>query len=274
MGIGKLVKDKHYPQMTWEFLNRIFTIEYFRFFLFGFTVTPIFVNFIDLINKKSCGLSGVSANNICIISSGLSLPFSWEAMWIASIIYLIAYVVYLLFCPPFIRKYKNIENYISKALPNRNIAHEWLEFIRKNKEILIDNNDFFQKLRDSSFNSRVNIEINTKKDLEELYIKEFINENKSGILISSNNSFTIYGNFEGKTLIFNYNPDSKSSDIQISENYKEIVLSLFDINEKTKTISKVICYILLIFSFFFFLIILYQNISKTFEYILLSIFVS
>lgn len=182
--------------------------------------------------------------------------------------YLVAYVFYLLLCPAFVKKHKNIENYISKNLPNRNIIHEWSNFIRKNGGEIIKNKKLFKKLRDSSFNSQVYISIEKKVEFFNNYSLNCARENKSGFMVGVGGIFVVYGSLDDRYVVMRYNRSVNKEYENQDEDYKEIALSLFDLNEKTKISFKILCYISILISSLLFIFVLSQNIIGTVSYII------
>jgi hypothetical protein len=263
----EVMRNTLYSKLTWEFLNKIYTIEYFKFFLFGFTVTPIFVNSINLISKNSCIEGSKEVSNFCSIINGMALPFSWKVMWIGSIFYLFSYVIYLLFCPYFVKKYKNIENYIYKNLPNRSIIHEWADFVANNRVNLIRDEQFFEKLKGSLFNSKISASISPIKFIKCQPTYSFIGERNSGFFVGQTGNFIIYGVSDERVVLIRYDDYIFSKENNINEDYKEIVFSLFDLSEKIRRKCKIFCYSMVFVSGLCFLIVLIQNIMKTIFYI-------
>ena len=85
----------------WQFMNSLFKPSLTRFFVSWFALAPAVV--------------WITGNLDEIILFGklvpLSLPFNWEILWWASLVYASAYVVYLFLCPRFLQRYPNFTAY-------------------------------------------------------------------------------------------------------------------------------------------------------------------
>lgn len=94
----------------WQFLNSFFQPSVTRFFISWFALAPVFVRAIEnLPDPLLIPLAGTS------VSLSLRLPFSWEVLWWASLIYALAFVMYLIICPGFIKRYPSYNAYIDRG---------------------------------------------------------------------------------------------------------------------------------------------------------------
>lgn len=94
----------------WQFLNVFFKPTVTRFFICWFALAPAVVKAIQGLPSPLIITVGKSTYPIA-----LELPFSWEVLWWASLIYAIAFVLHLLFCPDFIKRYPSYNEYTSRG---------------------------------------------------------------------------------------------------------------------------------------------------------------
>jgi hypothetical protein len=59
----------------------------------------------------------------------LELPFTWELLWIASLIFLASWILYIIFCPGFIIEYPTYQDYLERDHDPRWIVWESKEVI-------------------------------------------------------------------------------------------------------------------------------------------------
>lgn len=89
-------------------------------------------------------------------SFNLSLPFYWQFLWYSSFSFVLAYILYIKFCPQFIRKYNSFGDYFALMHSPR-----WL--------IVESKNIFNKKMDVDKFYKR----ISTKNYTEEIEIDKF-----------------------------------------------------------------------------------------------------
>lgn len=85
----------------WQFMNSLFKPSLTRFFVSWFALAPAVVWITGKLDEVT--LFGKSVP--------LSLPFNWEILWWASLVYAVAYVLYLFLCPRFVQRYPNFTAY-------------------------------------------------------------------------------------------------------------------------------------------------------------------
>jgi hypothetical protein len=55
----------------------------------------------------------------------VGLPFSWQVLWVASFLFFIAFVIYVVACPSFIKRYPDYSAYLAHGHSIRWIVHEF-----------------------------------------------------------------------------------------------------------------------------------------------------
>lgn len=94
----------------WQFLNAFFIPSITRFFITWFALAPAVVKLFQYLpNPLVISYGGENYSFL------LNLPFRWEILWWASLLYAIALSIYLLFCPGFIKRYPNFSSYTDRG---------------------------------------------------------------------------------------------------------------------------------------------------------------
>lgn len=103
----------------WEKYKSFFQITIFKYLVMWFSLVPIVANIIQNLPDKYEVTLGTQAYFI-----SLTLPFNWQLLWISSVFFVIALVVYHIFCPNFISKYNSFKDYESYSHDPRWVAWE------------------------------------------------------------------------------------------------------------------------------------------------------
>jgi len=88
----------------WQFFKDFFRIAFLRYLLFWFAVVPIFVKLLSELPEK---LKFPGTDYFLT----LSLPFTWWLLWLASLCYFLAFILFHAFCPQFIKRYPSFTEY-------------------------------------------------------------------------------------------------------------------------------------------------------------------
>jgi len=86
----------------WQWYKKVFGEVIFKFFV-------SFISLLPIISKVF--QAPTQSNSVANVETQLRSLFDWRALWLAAIFYLIAYLLYSLFCPKFIRTYNNFKDY-------------------------------------------------------------------------------------------------------------------------------------------------------------------
>src|SRR4051794_14633667 len=90
-------------KLHWQVFRDLFSIQILKYFVVWFSIVPIAVYV----------LQGVPENVRIFVTSDqpisftLGLPFNWVVLWLASLAYTAALVIYKVFCPTLISRYHN-----------------------------------------------------------------------------------------------------------------------------------------------------------------------
>lgn len=111
-------------EVNWQWYRSYFSLNYIRYFATWFALAPLFQGVSDL--NKDYG-------QICAVGNCLNvdfnLPFSWWILWIASILFIFAFALYLIYCPGFIKKYSSFSDYESHRHAPRWASWEALHLV-------------------------------------------------------------------------------------------------------------------------------------------------
>lgn len=103
----------------WEKYKGFFQVTVFRYLVLWFSIVPIVVTLLEGFQKPLV----LMWNNQKIVLQ-LTLPFSWQLLWLSSLLFFIALALYHWWCPPFIKKYNQFSEYQSYANDPRWLAWE------------------------------------------------------------------------------------------------------------------------------------------------------
>jgi len=101
----------------WEEYKHFFQIAYFRYLVVWFTLVPLLASLLEGLQRPLVLQVGEHQ-----LSFSLGLPFSWELLWLSSLFFFLAYVVYVIFCPAFIKQYNQYSEYSAYGHDPRWIA--------------------------------------------------------------------------------------------------------------------------------------------------------
>ena len=114
----------------WEEYRDFFQLWYIKFFISWFALVPIAHRFLNEVPTKiefsldwTKGFvpeAEIVATQPIILN--MSLPFSWQILWVASFFFFVAFVIYQVKCPEFVKKYNRYADYSSMGHDPRHIA--------------------------------------------------------------------------------------------------------------------------------------------------------
>lgn len=150
--IGKLRKIKKYSEekhwVHWQWYKSLFSIVIFRYFVTFFSIIPLLAKLLSQVPSKFKLTIGEEIYNV-----NLTLPFSWELLWVSAFLYTLSYVLYLVFCPRFIKTYNSYSEYNSHGHSPR-----WLVWLAK--DIVNDKHQvskFFERMNEKKYLNNENI---------------------------------------------------------------------------------------------------------------------
>ncbi|MCQ4256493.1 hypothetical protein [Stutzerimonas stutzeri] len=105
----------------WEAYKSFYQITIFRYLTVWFSIVPIAAGILyGLPDPLPLSINGIT------YEIELSLPFNWQILWLSSFLFLISFVVYLKYCPSFIKQYNRFSDYLSYGHDRR-----WISWLAK-----------------------------------------------------------------------------------------------------------------------------------------------
>ena len=90
----------------WQWYKKFFNVTVFKYLVTWFAIVPLFAKILSKLPKE------ISFKPIDVVYTiTLELPFYWELLWISSLLFVIAYLLYLMYCPQFIKTYSSYKDY-------------------------------------------------------------------------------------------------------------------------------------------------------------------
>lgn len=115
MSLTKWLDD----HLRWEKYKDLFHITVFRYLVLWFSIVPLIASLLEGLRKPlDITLGGHT------VALALALPFSWELLWVSSLFFIGALMLYQLRCPAFVKKYNNFADYLAYQHDSRWLAHE------------------------------------------------------------------------------------------------------------------------------------------------------
>jgi len=115
----------------WEEYRDFFQLWYVRYFIGWFSLVPLLHRIlrglpdkIQISNDWAGVVPGVTFSPQAPLVLNFSLPFTWQLLWIASFLFFVAFLIYHLKCPPFVKKYNRYSDYTSYGHDLRHLAWE------------------------------------------------------------------------------------------------------------------------------------------------------
>jgi len=226
----------------WQWYKSFFSITILRYLVTWFSIVPVFVKLFQGINEPIIIQTSVTT----LIKLNLSLPFSWEVLWLSSLAFVFALLLYQVACPAFIKTYNSYGDYKSYKHSPRWIIWETLKVLNDKNEI----DKLFERLDEKKY-------INTST--------KTISKNE--VLVEEKQSVA-YFKYGDKTYslalpnIANGKIDVSKTDIMESEIFWEI----FGRFSSSKKIIRLIIIVLLSISALLFSYVLIQNIYSGISY--------
>ena len=220
----------------WEKYKGFFQITIFRYLVLWFSLVPVVVTLFEGLQRPL-----VIPWDHKIISLQLAMPFSWQLLWLSSLLFFVALGLYHLRCPAFIKKYNNFSEYQSYSHDPR-----WLSWEAKS---IVEDTSLIDK-----FTNR----LLTKKFLDVL--PSDFTWNQADNPSVQEHQTKLYFEASGNKLALSMPVLDENSEAQPAAE-KGIFWEIFGRFSESRYWSRLTIFVLLILSGFFFLIVLYQHIA-------------
>ncbi len=242
----------------WQWYNEKFNITVFRYLVAWFAIVPAIAKILENVPEQV--IFKVNENSSLTIN--FQLPFTWQYLWAASLFFVIAYILYMIFCPKFIKTYSSFSDYKSHKHAPRWIAWISLDIVKAKSELP----KFFERIKTKGYIKEL-----SKSELSNFGIKA----SDIPLVNVQENQSVLY--FEYKSKIYSLGMPILNSDNELDiEQTKEVERELFwEVFGRYSTIRKpvrIVILILLLLSLLSFSFALYENIISGSEYIIKEFF--
>ncbi len=130
--INKIKRFLKKPDNHWQSYKKLFQITVFKYLVTWFATVPFFATlFFSLPTVFKIDILHTSIE----YTFNLGLPFNWKVLWFSSLSFVIAYVLYIIICPGFVRMYNSYSDYMSMMHSPRWIIWESKNIFRKRMDI-------------------------------------------------------------------------------------------------------------------------------------------
>lgn len=128
----------------WENYRDFFNLTVFRYLVLWFSLVPVLASLLTGLEPPIVIPIGERE-----ITLGFTIPFYWQILWLSSMFFFLALVLYKLRCPAFIKKYHTFTEYEEVGHDPRWIVYE-VRLLKLSGE---DLTDFTEKLETKKFAS-------------------------------------------------------------------------------------------------------------------------
>jgi len=224
----------------WQNYRDFFQITIFKYLVTWFAIVSLVVNLLSGFPNK------VKVTEDFVIS--FSLPFKWECLWASSVFFIIAYLLYVIFCPTFIKKYFSLKVYLEYEHSPRWLTWEAFDLLKENE--IID--DFISYMKTKKY---------ITKSFRE-FDSNFVDRQEKQTVLYFNHKLE---NFELALPILNSNNDEDFEKTKIA--VREIFWEIFGRYSSSRSKIRITILFFLALSLIFFLIPFVQSIINVFLFI-------
>lgn len=114
----------------WQWYRRFFHVAFLRYLAVWFAFVPVFANLFQKLPHEIDIVAGESKFALVI-----GLPFTWELLWLSSFLFMVAYALYALSCPRFVKNYSSYADYKAHMHSPRWIVWEARELAKDKNEL-------------------------------------------------------------------------------------------------------------------------------------------
>lgn len=230
--------------LRWEAYRDFFQIQFLRYLVIWFSFVPVAATFLKDVPKKITINTASSP-----ISISLELPFSWQLLWVSSLFFMVALILYWVSCPAFIKKYHSYNDYRKYEHDGRWIAREAARFLKHARK------DQRQKFIDRLLTKGL-ITFNTNSIPQEELYKPTVEKLQTSITMESENS----AQYSLKTPVL----DKDNQELTDSE--AGIFWEVYALESDSRFYLRLIIFTLLFLSLFSFSHVLLQHIFEGARY--------
>lgn len=119
IAVWKSARKPFTDPVSWQWYRDFFSLSYLRYMASWFAIVPVAAY---VLSKTPRQVSVSFLEPPLVLNS--SLPFSWQILWVGSLAFVAAFIVYLLRAPKFVRRYHSLDDYLAKGHSPRWISWE------------------------------------------------------------------------------------------------------------------------------------------------------
>lgn len=121
-------KIQNYLRVEWKSINKLSSYSAVKGGIF-------YIGICGVASKSLSGLSKVEIGGESIV---IDLPFSWQTLFFGTLFYIVGYVLYLIFCPMFIKKHGSFVDLRNSGYTGADLKDELEEIDRGDIDIPIN----------------------------------------------------------------------------------------------------------------------------------------
>lgn len=91
----------------WENYRDFFHISFFRYLVLWFSLVPVVAKLLESLPQRL--FFPYTKTSSLVIN--LTIPFNWQTLWLSSLLFLAAWIIYIFRCPSLVKKYNNYGDY-------------------------------------------------------------------------------------------------------------------------------------------------------------------
>lgn len=122
-------KSKIYTH--WQWYRTYFHIAIIRYLVLWFALVPAIAKVMENVPEEV----SISISQGQAVTLNMQLPFNWQWLWISSLFFVVAYIIYQVFCPIFIKKYSSFSDYKAHYHSPRWVAWISKDLVKDKQEL-------------------------------------------------------------------------------------------------------------------------------------------
>ena len=249
----------------WQNFKDFFQITVLKYLVTWFAIVPFFaILFYKIPTQFKIDILHTTKIEYVF---NFKLPFTWQLLWFSSLFFVIAYFLYLVKCPKFIKKYNSFADYVLLMHSPRWLIWESKKIFQKN----IDIEKFFQRITTKKYVQKISLENfnQVKSSYNNTHAKTNVFSKCEAIVEEKQTKLYFMHGGEFFTMgLPILKEDNEVDKDQTQIVVQELFWEVFGRYSSAFPIIRLIILILLIFSTILFLIVLFQNIISGIRYVI------
>jgi hypothetical protein len=245
--VKKLYNNMKNKILNWQWFRDFFNITIFKYFVTWFAIVPVFSKLSEQLPKNI----SIQLNPVKSYTINLELPFKWEILWVSSLFFVFAYILYLIFSPTFVKRYFSYKDYKDYGHSPRWIVREAQNLVKSKYVDLIK---FSGRMIKKDYIHKIN-------DNEDFEDKEVIVSKKETSLMFKSKSICYKFSMP---IVVNEKEDKELTEIAVREVFWEVFARFSD----SKFGIRLIIQLFLIISLITFSIPFIESIVSGFKYLI------